>query len=236
VPRSGEGYVLAYAGAVCLAASALLAGASAGLRARQERMSELDRRFNVLKALGAAVTDGRGRRLPAAQVNALYAHSVREVWFDPAAGTVTTSAPAAGSPALPVFQWIEDGRPARHAFPVSGKGLWSTIYGYLALDATLSEIVGLTFYRHGETPGLGGEIEQPWFQEQFRGRRIRDGDHLRPIVIAKGAASPGAADDASRVVVDGISGATLTGRGVMSFLNRSLEAYAPYLRAMGKGG
>lgn len=235
MPKTEETYVLTYAAAVCLAASVVLAGVSAGLRARQNQMAELDRKFNVLKVFQADVLDASGRRIPAGRIESMYAQRVREVWFDPAAGAVSTSAPPAAGRALPVFHWIENGRVARYAVPVSGKGLWSTIYGYLALDATGTEIVGLTFYRHGETPGLGGEIEQPAFQEQFRGRRIeRDGRRL-PIVIAKGKAPPSAATDPDRVVVDGISGATLTGNGVMAFLNRVLDEYAAYFRSLRRG-
>jgi|YNPMSStandDraft_1061717.scaffolds.fasta_scaffold51241_2 Na+-transporting NADH:ubiquinone oxidoreductase subunit C len=227
------GYVLAYAAGVCLTASVALTTLAVGLRARQEQMAELDRKFNVLKALHAPVEPAPGRRAPASTIEEIYARNVRPAWWDPATSMVGTSSPHAT--AMPLYQWIESGRVTRVAIPVSGKGLWSTIYGFMALDPTGSEILGITFYRHGETPGLGGEIEQPWFQRQFEGRRLRGPDGRRlPIVIAKGRASKAEREDPNRVVVDGISGATLTGRGVMEFLNRVLDLYEPCFRAMRK--
>ncbi|MCX7819131.1 MAG: FMN-binding protein [Kiritimatiellae bacterium] len=233
MPTSSERYVLVYAGVVCLLASVVLTSAATGLRRRQEQAAELDRKFNVLKAFGAEVVAPDGRRLPPARIEVMYRDHVRELWVDPRSGA-SLERPS-GPEALPVYQWMENGRPVKTAIPVSGKGLWSTIYGYLALDAELDEIVGLTFYRHGETPGLGGEIEQPWFQDQFRGRRIaRNGEWL-PIVVAKGVASPEAKSDPHRLVVDGISGATLTGQGVTRFLNECVKKYEPYLRTARKG-
>lgn len=236
MPRTSERYVLIYAAVVCLLASAVLTTAATGLRRRQEQAAELDRKFNVLKAFQAEVLGPDGRRIRPDQIEALYRAHVRELRVAPGTGEVLGDETGARrADALPLYQWVENGRVVKTAIPVSGKGLWSTIYGFLALDAELDEIVGLTFYRHGETPGLGGEIEQPWFQEQFRGRRIAHGDDLLPIIVAKGPAPAEARADPTRVVVDGISGATLTGQGVTRFLNECLKQYEPYLRAARKG-
>lgn len=233
--RTSERYVLIYAAVVCLLASAVLTTAAVGLRRRQEQAAELDRKFNVLKAFQAEVLGADGRRIRADQIEALYRAHVRELHIATGTGAVATNDTGRRSETLPLYQWVENGRVVKTAIPVSGKGLWSTIYGFLALDAQLEEIIGLTFYRHGETPGLGGEIEQPWFQEQFLGRRIVHNDELRPIVVAKGPATAEAKADPTRVVVDGISGATLTGQGVTRFLNECLKQYEPYLRAARKG-
>ncbi len=239
--KQGETYILMYAAGICLVGSLLLAGATAGLKAQQEKMVELDRKTNVLKAFQAPILDAAKKKLPGDQLEKMYAEHVREVLVDPDGkllADVTDKDAADGIAArkiLPLYQWVEDGAIRKYAFPVSGKGLWSTIYGYLALDEGLTTIVGISFYKHGETPGLGGEIEQPWFQDQFKGRKIVDGGQPLPIVIAKGKAPPDAVSDKRRVVVDGISGSTLTGNGVMGFLNSDMKRYEAYFKKVRKG-
>ena len=238
----GDAYTVVYAAAICVVCSLMLAAAAAGLRPLQDRRVELDRKFNVLKAFQAPTLDAAGRRIGDAEIERLYADHVREILLDaatarPIEGKTSADVPAADVSerrVLPLFQWIEDGSVTKYAFPVSGKGLWSTIYGYVALDGQLRKIVGVTFYKHGETPGLGGEIERDWFQAQFRDREIVGASGLKPIVVAKGAAGPAAAA-ADRVVVDGISGATMTGNGVMQFLNTDFARYEAYFRTL-RGG
>lgn len=239
--KQGETYILMYAAGICLAGSLLLAGATAGLKAQQEKMVELDRKTNVLKAFQAPILDGAKKKLPGDQLEKMYADHVREVRVGTdgkvaeGLGPKETADGIATGGILPLFQWVEDGAVRKYAFPVSGKGLWSTIYGYFALDESATTIVGVSFYKHGETPGLGGEIEQPWFQDQFKGRRVVEAGRPLPIVIAKGKAPPEAATGNGRVVVDGISGATLTGNGVTAFLNAALKRYEAYFKTVRKG-
>jgi len=233
-------YVIGYAATLCVVASLLLAVASAALRGRQERMVELDRQFNVLKAFGAPVADAAGRRsVPNDEVARLYRERVREMFLDGATGEPrTNAAPSAAElerkTVLPLYLWLEDGAPAKYAFPTSGKGLWSTIYGYLALDRTLSEVVGITFYRHGETPGLGGEVERSWFQQQFAGQRIHGPNGLLRLEVAKGRVAD-RYPNGNPQAVDGISGATMTGNGLNGFLNEDLERYERYFSRIRKG-
>ncbi len=97
-------------------------------------------------------------------------------------------------------------------FPVYGKGLWSTMYGFLALAPDLSTIKGISFYSHGETPGLGGEIENPSWKKLWIDKKIFDDDFKVVFDIAKGKVPKGGGNIDSKI--DGISGATLTGNGV----------------------
>ena len=109
--------------------------------------------------------------------------------------------------------------------PISGKGLWSSLFGYFAIDANnLSTVKGITFYAHGETPGLGAEITKEWFQTNFVGKEIYSGKELLSINLTK----PGLADKNNLYEVDGISGATITSRGVTELLKRDLKRYEPY--------
>ena len=108
---------------------------------------------------------------------------------------------------------------------ISGKGLWSSLFGYFAIDANnLSTVKGITFYAHGETPGLGAEITKEWFQTNFVGKEIYSGKELLSINLTK----PGLADKNNLYEVDGISGATITSRGVTELLKRDLKRYEPY--------
>ena len=108
--------------------------------------------------------------------------------------------------------------------PISGKGLWSTLYGYLALDIDMETVKGITFYKHGETPGLGAEVAKTWFQDNFIGKKIFDNNNnLISITVARGKADPN-----DNHQVDGISGATVTSNGVTKFLKHSLSNYQLY--------
>ncbi len=112
--------------------------------------------------------------------------------------------------------------------PVEGYGLWSTLYGFLALDADTKTIRGLTYYQHLETPGLGGEVDNPSWKALWPGRVAFDETGAPVISVIKGrAGSP--QDDPYRV--DGLSGATITSRGVTNMLQFWLgeAGFGPYL-------
>ena len=125
-----------------------------------------------------------------------------------------------------------------YAFPIVGKGLWSTLYGYFALEGDLNTVRGITFYKHGETPGLGGEISKPWFQENFAGKRILDDDgSLVSVSVVKGFAADQYSDPGDlEHHVDGISGATITARGVSAMVKEALEQYEPYFSSIRSQG
>ena len=101
--------------------------------------------------------------------------------------------------------------------PVHGKGLWSTLYGYLALDADLTTINGFAFYEHGETPGLGGEVDNPRWKAQWIGKQAFDQQGNLKLEVVKGAVSPDSPDLEHQI--DGLAGATITTRGVDSLLH-----------------
>lgn len=96
--------------------------------------------------------------------------------------------------------------------PVKGKGLWSTMYGFLALESDANTIKGFAYYSHGETPGLGGEVDNPKWKAQWIGKKIYDTDFEVKFAVNKGSvteSTPG-----KEYKVDGLSGATITGNGV----------------------
>ena len=110
-----------------------------------------------------------------------------------------------------------------YCIPIIGKGLWSTMYGYLALEPNLNTILGITFYKQGETPGLGSEVESKGFQNKIIGKEIWNSDDLVSIKILK--LEPDADSPNIKHEIAGISGATKTGEGVMNLLLKALSTY-----------
>lgn len=229
--RNSNAYTLVYAAGICLVSSLLLAVTSSGLRAQQERMKESDRKFNVLKALQAEVYRPDGGRIGVEEIEKIFREHVSEVRYDGQTGEAI--GPDGGADrGLPVFQWTEGGRATRYAIPVSGGGLWGTIYGYLALNRELDTVIGVTFYRHVETPGLGGEIEKDVFTRGFTGQKVFENGALRRVEVVKGLVADRYPSGAPCVAVDGISGATLTGNGISSFMTKDLQSYDRIFRAL----
>lgn len=133
--------------------------------------------------------------------------------------------------------WIEDpeGNLETLIIPVRGYGLWSTLYGLLALEPDAKTVVGLTFYEHAETPGLGGEIDNPAWRALWPGKEIYDDNGDVAISVVKGSVD--SSDPDSEHKVDGLSGATLTGRGVQNLLRFWLgdKGFKPFLTNMREG-
>ena len=122
-----------------------------------------------------------------------------------------------------------------YSIPIWGRGLWGPIYGYLALDATIDKVLGVTFAAPKETPGLGAEIQNETFRKRWIGKKIFDENlKLTPIQTVKGKATDKYGSDKAALAyhVDGISGATLTCNGVNDMLKDSLIYYENYLRKL----
>ncbi len=125
----------------------------------------------------------------------------------------------------------EDGRLTRVVLPVHGYGLWSTMYGFIALERDLDTISGLRFYEHAETPGLGGEIDNPRWIASWEGKQLYDDDGALAIEVLKGQAPAG-----SDHQIDGLCGATLTTRGVNNLVRFWMgdDGFGPFLDQLGE--
>jgi Na+-transporting NADH:ubiquinone oxidoreductase subunit C len=123
----------------------------------------------------------------------------------------------------------EKGKLQQLILPVHGKGLWSTLYGFLALDADMTTINGFAFYEHGETPGLGGEVDNPLWKAQWIGKKAFDESWKTRIEVLKGKVNPNSPNILYQV--DGLSGATITSRGVRDLLRYWLgeDGFGPFL-------
>jgi Na+-transporting NADH:ubiquinone oxidoreductase subunit C len=222
---------------MCVIASAALSLAVSVLKEKQDENVELDIKKNILKALAISekplsTSDEKAEyygALQADDIRKLYSTYVSELVVDVKGGKLEgkSAAEADGKNELPVYLKKENGDIQAYCIPTSGKGLWSTIKGYLALEADLNTVLGITFYSQGETAGLGAEISQGWFQERFSGKKILGADgSLKSITIAKGEVPKGSPEEAHQV--DGISGATMTGNGINVFLRKDLERYQKF--------
>ncbi|WP_047049901.1 Na(+)-translocating NADH-quinone reductase subunit C [Vibrio mexicanus] len=117
--------------------------------------------------------------------------------------------------------------------PVHGNGLWSMMYAFVAVESDGNTISGITYYEQGETPGLGGEVENPSWRAQFVGKKLFDENNQPAIQVVKGGAPAG-----SEHGVDGLSGATLTGNGVQGTFDFWLGdmGFGPFLTNVRDGG
>jgi Na+-transporting NADH:ubiquinone oxidoreductase subunit C len=251
--RDSLPYTVGFAAAVCLVCAVVVSAAAVLLRPMQERNQRVDRLSKVLEIAGLiAPGEGLGPDEVVARFDkhvvprvidlrtGVYDEDVDARSYDQrrAARDPEQSYPAPANEArvfrLPkralVYHVMKQGRIDALILPIQGYGLWSTLYGYVALEEDARTIAGITFYEHGETPGLGGEIDNPRWKALWPGRRAFDEAGGVKIQVIKGAAGP-AGDDPHRV--DGLSGATITSRGVSSTLAFWLgpDGFGAYLQA-----
>ena len=211
---------IAFTVAIALVCSLLLTGAATGLKERKLRNVAVDRQKNILKSVGLFDPD---QQSTVAQIERLYQDKIRCYAMDGSGRIV-----GGESDAMPVCFYVKDAQPAAYILPVDSRGLWGKIRGYMAIEKDGKTVAGFSVYSHNETPGLGGEIEKPWFQENFVGKRIVDeaGD-FAAVGIAKGKVADAIAVDRQANYVDGISGATLTGKFLTGGLQKVLLDYEP---------
>lgn len=252
--------ILIVALGVCLVCSVLVAGAAVSLSGIQQQNKKLDKLKNILEAgnlyqkgvsveqvyqerINAVLVDlESGETLPperqAGLLN-LETFDIAKVASDPELGVaIPASEDIAGIKRkpkyLPVYLVKEGEQFSKVILPIYGKGLWSTLYGFLALDRDLKTISGITFYQHGETPGLGGEVDNPRWKSIWNGKKAFDENGQVIIEVIKGrvdADRPGADHK-----VDGLSGATITTRGLNNLVRYWLsdKGYGKFLEKLAR--
>jgi Na+-transporting NADH:ubiquinone oxidoreductase subunit C len=137
---------------------------------------------------------------------------------------------------MPVYQVKEGDAVKQLILPINGYGLWSTLYGFLAVENDGQTIVGLSYYEHAETPGLGGEVDNPKWKKIWDGKKIYGPEGDVAIKVIKGTVVPSAPK--AEYQVDGLAGATLTSRGVSNMLKywMGAEGYQQYLNKVQENG
>jgi Na+-transporting NADH:ubiquinone oxidoreductase subunit C len=196
---------------VSLVCSVLVASAAIILKPRQLLNEEEFRQRIIL--------DVAGMYEPGVDMAGLYS-SIEE----------RTTTLASGEEAT-LYLVIDGDRVEQVILPIEGPGLWAAMYGFLAVESDGNTVRGLQFYEHGETPGLGDGVDKPAWRAQWVGKKLYDADGNPQIDVVKGPAP-----DDSEYQVDGLAGATLTGRGVAVFVRHWIgdEGYGPYLKQLGE--
>jgi Na+-transporting NADH:ubiquinone oxidoreductase subunit C len=214
--------------------------AAVKLRPQQMKNQRLDKIRNILQVAGLADEEG--------DPEAIYQERIKPVYVELKTGQVIAedqfqpdqmeSIPAeqdlAGIKLRPlqriIYERMDGQTMARLVLPIHGKGVWSTLYGFLALEDDLQTVAGITFYEHGETPGLGGEIDNPNWKKSWEGKQAYDENGAVVINVIKGQVDPASPEAKRRI--DGLSGATLTTRGVDNLIQYWLgeNGYGPYLK------
>lgn len=214
-----------FAAVLCILTSLLLTGAAVGLKERQELNVKVDQQKNILKALGAQLDKSASLK----EIQSFYSDNVKNAYLNEAGDIVTTPTE------LPVYLVENNGLVESYAIPFSAYGLWSWVYGYIAFEGDGETVKGLTVYKHGETPGLGGEVEKSWFQAQFVGKKITNSqDRFVSVGIIKGKVSEKIKEEDQPNYVDGISGATLTSQGMEKYLKIEIGKYEKFAQKLRK--
>lgn len=242
--------------ALCVVCSVLVSAAAVVLKPTQAANKLADKKKNILSAAGL-YEDGAGIDALFEQIEARvvdlqsgqYADDIDPSTFDFVSAAKDNELGTAIDPGLdragikrrsryiPVYLVRKRGDVDKIVLPLYGKGLWSTLYGFLAIDRDdLSTIRSLVYYQHGETPGLGGEVDNPAWKAQWNGKQAFDAEGNIAIQVMRGAVDPSSPSAHSQV--DGLSGATITARGVHDMLHYWLseEGYGPYLKHLRSEG
>jgi Na+-transporting NADH:ubiquinone oxidoreductase subunit C len=210
-----------FAVVMCLVCGFLLTFASVGLKDRQTQNKIVDQQKNILKSLGLLPES----KLSNADLQSLFSSKVKQYVVNADGELVQEST---GND-LKVYVIKSGEKISKYAIPFKAYGLWSWIYGYIAIEGDGNTVAGLTVYSHGETPGLGGECEKPWFQNQFVGKKITDKNgNFTSIGVVKGKVKEFIPNDDQDRYVDGISGSTITGKGIETYLKQELSKYEPF--------
>jgi Na+-transporting NADH:ubiquinone oxidoreductase subunit C len=250
---------LVVATALCVACSVLVSTAAVKLKPIQVKNKRLDVKKNLLLAAGLIESSKANEK----EVNEAYTQvetklidlsTGKEVTdMDPATydlekadkdPELATKIPAdediakikTRAKVRPVYLVKSGGQVSQIILPFHGKGLWSTMYGFLSLAPDTQTVKGIGFYQHGETPGLGGEIDNKKWQANWEGKKVLSENYKPTIDVIKGSvdsSTPGAESK-----IDGLSGATLTSNGVEASVNYwvSNEGYGKFLANFRAGG
>lgn len=247
---------------LCLVCSIFVAAAAVGLKPIQQANKDLDRKRNILAAAQMLssgddvdeVFENVEKRL----VNIEAGRFATDAELKEAGVSVATYDQQAASknPALStalsgdndpasikrrakfatVYVVKDKDAKARIILPVHGYGLWSTMYGFMALEGDFSTVVGFGFYQQGETPGLGGEVDNPNWKALWEGKEVYDDQGDAVIHLVKGGVDSN--DPNASHKVDGLSGASLTSRGVTNLVQYWLgkEGFGPFLAKLRSEG
>ncbi|WP_347373019.1 Na(+)-translocating NADH-quinone reductase subunit C [Aequorivita sp. Q41] len=238
-------YTIIFAIVMVIVVGSLLAGVAQGLKSKITLNERYEKMQNILYAMGVNGNEGDGdiTFVSTAKVEEAFATNIKKqlviqgdkVTEDPEAYLIDikkeeTKAKDPGyQRRLPLFIGEKDGETV-YIIPMRGKGLWDAIWGFVALDKSFV-VQGVFFDHAGETPGLGAEIKQRYFMDDFTGEYVMSQDSFKGINVAKGNNDP-INENKTDNKVDAIAGATITGDGVTAMIKKDVKMYIPYLKSL----
>ena len=215
--KNSKKNVILFALLLSVVCSLIITVSAVGLKGFQEANMALDKKINILKAVGLI----KNKKPSKKEINALYEAHIKEAMVDSQGKVIETYVPDS----LNLYFYQDEGRIKGYIIPINTRGLWGKIQGYLAFENDGQTVSGFSVFSHSETPGLGGEIESAWFQKNFKGKKILNSqDKFVSVGIAKGKAE-NLPKDLQNHYVDGISGATLTGKYLSEGIKETLMKY-----------
>ena len=219
-------YTFGFATIMVVIVAALLSYAAIGLKPFQDTNIELEKQQNILSSVGVNVERHLAKDTYSRYIKEEIVLNYKGEEVDGVAFEIDLNKELKKSQdnqLLPLFVSNIEGS-KKYIIPLRGKGLWGPIWGFIALEEDLNTVYGAVFDHKGETPGLGAEINQLFFQEPFIGKTIFDAEIFTSIRVVKGGAPEG-----DNHAVDGISGGTITSDGVTDMLFERLNMYLPYI-------
>ncbi len=237
-------YTVIFAAVMVVVVGSILASMASGFKDRISKNERLEKQQNILYAMGVHenVDEGSVNFIPTDKVQTEFNKYITEqlvlegdkITSDTTAYLIDiqkqeTLAKKGATPKMPVFIGEKDGEKF-YIIPMRGKGLWDAIWGFVALDDQMI-VQGVYFDHKGETPGLGANIKQRYFMDDFIGESILDGDQFVGIKVAKGNNDPLNKDKEDNEV-DAMAGATITGDGLSAMIKKNLRMYRPYLETI----
>ena len=237
---------------LCVVCSVIVSAAAVMLRGKQQENAVNEKKMNILAAAGIEVVNGDLEAAFATITPKLVdmrtgefstdedvmSYNMRKAAKDPSKARALTREQDIASirkQSLYSTVYLVEGEQGieRIILPIHGYGLWSTLYGFIALESDLNTVAGLGFYEHAETPGLGGEVDNPKWKALWPGKKVYADDSYMPAIgLIKGKAAAG---DMHKV--DGLAGATLTSNGVTNLVKFWLgeNGFAPFLSKLKAG-
>ena len=219
-------YTFGFATIMVIIVAALLSYAAIELKPFQDRNIELEKQQNILSSVGINVEREFAEDTYSKYIKEELVLNYKGEEIDGVAFEIDLKKELKKDQldqSLPLFISNIDGS-KQYIIPLRGKGLWGPIWGFIALEEDLNTVYGAVFDHKAETPGLGAEINQLFFQEPFIGKTIFEDDEFISIRVVKGGAPK-----ADNHAVDGISGGTITSDGVTDMLSERLNMYLPYI-------
>ncbi len=238
-------YTIIFSVIMVIVVGSLLAGVAQGLKSKITLNKRFEKMQNILYAMGINGNEGDGdiTFISTDRVEEVFAANIKkqlviqgdDVTENPEAYLIdikkeeTLAKDPNYQRRLPLFVGEKDGE-TLYVIPMRGKGLWDAIWGFVAVDKSLV-VRGVFFDHAGETPGLGAEIKQRYFMDDFTGENIMSADTFKGITVAKGNNDP-VNENKTDNKVDAIAGATITGNGVTAMIKKDLKMYLPYLKSL----